>query len=212
VRRYLRGTRCLLRILLRAMNIPVSLTTALLEDMWIISDTHWKNDNIIKYCGRPMDHDRLMLNGWWDNVGPNDTILHLGDLGHTNKWDEEFTRKIELLPGNKFIILGNHDKSNYDYAGLGFTVIPEFHTIVRDPRGKNRTVYFTHAPMHSLGQGSINIHGHIHNNGYDRGAGEQDYRNVSVEVMDYKPARLRDILWAGKYQSRKDAGINSYAS
>ena len=35
----------------------------------------------------------------------------------------------------------------------------------------------------------------------------RDYRNVSIEVMDYRPWRLEDILYGNHYQAIEDAPV-----
>jgi calcineurin-like phosphoesterase family protein len=189
-------------------------------DTWIISDTHFGHDNIIRFCKRPVYHDCLMRTNWFETVKPDDTILHLGDVGFGKKAEAH----LEGLPGRKLLIKGNHDgKPDAYYEGFGFEIIEPFNVSevqdLYDLPASGRTIYFMHDPLDYLADGPklygprhyVTIHGHIHNNGYDPRCPEHiDYRNVSVEVMDYRPVRLRDILYDGKYQSRKDAGINEY--
>src|SRR4051812_20693645 len=47
---------------------------------WVISDTHWFHNNIVKYCDRDMAHNEIMLRRWNETVNPGDPVLHLGDL------------------------------------------------------------------------------------------------------------------------------------
>ncbi len=159
-------------------------------DTWIVSDTHFRHKNIIKYCNRPLHHDILMTNNWHDIVNPEDTILHLGDL--MVWWDsieqDEAKRIANALPGKKYILRGNHDKlSDAEFAALGFTLIPEF----TQTFGQTK-VRFSHYPQRE-GDWHLNVHGHIHNNS-DPDVTPHRHINVSVEVMDYKPVRLREIL------------------
>lgn len=188
-------------------------------DTWIISDSHFGHDNIVKFCQRPEHHNQIMRANWFEVVKPEDTVLHLGDLG--------FGSKAELymadLPGDKHIILGNHDKKSKSYYNnLGFEIVERFDMFLNEIKGGSPVsvnddmtiVEFLHDPLdynRFYELGDIVVHGHIHNNGYHPHCPEDiDFRNVSVEVMDYRPTRLRDILFGGKYQSRKDAGINEY--
>lgn len=184
-------------------------------DTWIISDTHFNHDNIVKYCGRPSDHTEIMVEQWNALVAPDDTVLHLGDLfmGKT----ERSIKLLKNLPGNKFFVRGNHDKRNMHWygevgfhhvgnvQGNGWQILNAVRFIEPD---EEQRVLFTHYPdLHWQDQWDINIHGHIHNNGYAPDTPLLDYRNVSVEVMDYRPWRLSDILYRGKYQARADAPI-----
>lgn len=177
--------------------------------VWVISDTHWGHDNIIRFCKRPENHDRLMMDNWYNTVEPNDVILHLGDVGLRGPKGEKLQEEFKHLPGHKYLVRGNHDtKPDEFYESLGFkAVMPHVQMVVPD----GPIISLTHYPMEKgMSREVINIHGHIHNNGYDKGTPEFDYRNVSVEVMDYKPVKLRDIVYGNSFQSRLEGGINSY--
>lgn len=131
-----------------------------------------------------------MFDKWLGAVSIDDTVLHLGDL--TFKGGDYMN--LRMLPGNKYLIKGNHDhKKDSFYNDLGFTVVtPEIVEYQQGPR----KIIFTHYPETAVNYyWNINIHGHIHNNGYvTKQFGKRLYINVSVEVMDYTPTRLRDIL------------------
>jgi calcineurin-like phosphoesterase family protein len=199
-------------------------------DTWIISDTHFGHNNIIRFCNRPVYHDELMVVNWFQTVRPEDTVLHLGDVGFGTdaarflggrlEWNPDRARE---LPGKKYLIKGNHDtKADWYYEGFGFEIIEPFGLWFPDPgvvgTDRMRMARFLHDPLDAKlnsptfdARRDVFVHGHIHNNGYHPRCPEDiDYRNVSVEVMDYRPVRLRDVLYNGKYQSRKDAGINEY--
>lgn len=164
-------------------------------DTWIISDTHFGHANIIKYCNRPVEHNRIMARNWREVIHESDTVLHLGDLavwyGDTRPFWLKFAKN---LPGQKFMLKGNHDKGTDEFfAEYGYTIVPEF---IQEFKGQR--VLFSHHPDEDrLGQWDINIHGHIHNNPLDERYGasiNRRYKNVSIEVMDYKPVKLREII------------------
>lgn len=161
---------------------------------YVISDTHWLHDNIIKYQKRPYDHDVMMLKRWKRTVKEEGAIvLHLGDLVH---WREELQEKFEWwiapeLTGKKYLILGNHDDKNIDYTRFGFTVIKPFSIKYR-----GYDVSFGHYPkMFEPGEKVIHVHGHIHKNGYGRDEPSRFGNiNCSVEVLDYRPHRVTRLL------------------
>ena len=163
-------------------------------DTWIVSDTHFRHKNIIKYCNRPMNHDQIMESNWHDLVGEDDLVLHLGDLQiwYNDVLMREADNISERLPGRKYMLRGNHDHyTDEEFGLLGFTVIPEF----VQKFGQTK-VLFSHYPDTSRGHlWDLNVHGHIHNNHSDdhQKLGKK-WINVSIEVMDYKPTRLRDVL------------------
>lgn len=180
-------------------------------DTWIISDTHFYHANIVKYCGRPENHTELIEANWRHLVQPEDTILHLGDLAMGKSSDAQALLK--SLPGNKLYIRGNHDhKAPHWYREAGFTFAGDGTGSNGHPLGSilwtapdGTKVLFTHYPHRQwFHDWDINVHGHIHNNGHSPETPDRDYRNVSVEVLDYKPVRLRDVLYGESYEGRHD--------
>lgn len=172
---------------------------------YVISDTHWFHKNIIKYCSRDMNHDNIMIDRWKKAVSADDYVLHLGDLVFTrDEWLTEsfFTDISPSLPGRKFLILGNHDKTGpwlERYEQGGWNVIKPFMM-----RYKGYDVSFDHYPTESgmihPGSKQIRVHGHIHNNGYnhfrEKHREMQRYGNVnvSVEAIDYTPQPVESVL------------------
>ena len=161
---------------------------------YVISDTHWGHDNIIRYCDRPQYHEQLMIANWRRRIKKNGTVLHLGDLmmGGDDYFDYFKKNLAPLLTGNKYIILGNHDKRKYDYESIGFTVVKPF-TI----KYRNHTISFDHYPklFKNNQDDYIHVHGHIHNHVYSHGEERRwGNINVSVEVINYKPRSIARLL------------------
>lgn len=166
-------------------------------DAFIISDTHFGHHNIIRYCDRPLNHEDIIIQNWDRVVQPEDTILHLGDVAFGRPKDiYGWAEIIKGLPGRKMLIKGNHDhsRSMKIYKGIFEVVVP----FIQDFSGVR--IYFSHYPDHPIkDQWDINVHGHIHNNPLMGEFSpvvdmEKLYENVSVEVTDYAPIRLSDIL------------------
>lgn len=175
------------------------------NNLWIISDTHFGHQNIIKFQQRPINHEVIMLSEWIKYVGEDDQILHLGDVfmgkdGNPARWAAVISR----MPGDKYLILGNHDKANKSlYAQAGFKIVKPF---------CKYGFAFTHRPIslewphENLKDWHTNIHGHTHGNPHRQEHDgtffiEKDYINVCVEVMDYKPRQLGTI-W--RYGHKRD--------
>lgn len=187
-------------------------------DFWktayVVSDTHWFHDNIVKYCNRAEQvamlsgkkpdlyaHNEYMIQQWNSVVGSDDIILHLGDLFCWFK-QGQFKFEGQVLPrlnGNKYLILGNHDKSKpSEYEQMGFKIIDPFTTEINGLK-----VSFNHYPwkFDEYHDDEIRIHGHIHNGGYPKTSNWKDgvtgtsprQINVSVEVIDYTPQRIIDL-------------------
>lgn len=166
-----------------------------MANTFVISDTHFNHDAILTfkdYAGKPprvfdsVDHmNQCMLDNWNDTVGPNDTVIHCGDVlfGH-NKVDW-LAANFAKLPGKKRLVLGNHD--NVKFLAPFFKDIQLW--IQKDD------FIFTHTPLHPstlaeahrFGDGDIlNVHGHIHSNPSPDGP----YKCVCVEQINFTPVNI----------------------
>jgi calcineurin-like phosphoesterase family protein len=175
--------------------------------LWIWSDTHFGHRNIVKFQQRPETHETIMLSNWATRVRDDDQILHLGDVfldrkGFPGRWPALIAR----MPGEKFLVKGNHDdEDNARYELAGFTVIEPF---------VFRRIAFTHEPIGTLfnpgdfplDSWDVNIHGHIHRgqmgskarDGLEQHDGfpweGKTYLNVSVEETGLAPVQLGNVF------------------
>ena len=177
---------------------------------WIVSDTHFKHQNIVRLANRPVNHDALMEKNWRNVVAVPDPVLHLGDVGiwYNKTAMAEAEEIVSSLPGDKYLIMGNHDeKLGREYfEKQGFTILDPFTQVI-----EGRRIRFTHAPETEDWDWDINIHGHIHINGYPGNADPtRDYRNVSIESTDFTPVRLSDIIYKHKYTSFAQIGFDTH--
>ena len=161
-------------------------------DTWIISDTHFFHENIGRYCNRPENWQELIIKNWNDLISPDETVLHLGDFSFGKR--SNFDLLADKLQGNVILIRGNHDRlGRVRYESRGVTIVNEpIHAVF----GEKVKIIFSHWPVVPLDDGVINLHGHIHNSppppeGSLLGP---NHINMSVEVRDYRPWRLKDIL------------------
>jgi calcineurin-like phosphoesterase family protein len=158
------------------------------DSTWIIADTHFFHVNIGQYCDRPDGWQDLILENWNRYIHPGDTVFHLGDLALGKKEDTEAL--IPLLNGKLYLIRGNHDRrGKVFYDKLGITLVPDPFRMVYL---KKFLLVSSHRPIVPLEPGVLNLHGHIHNNP----APELGLRhiNMSIEVREYRPWHLKDIL------------------
>ena len=184
---------------------------------WIISDTHFYHNNIIKYCGRPHNHNELMWEGL-RTVGSKDTLIHGGDVCFfTSKTKSQARKVFDMLPGKeKVLIIGNHDRSDvkklewdevvkekqFIYHGLAIHIQHfSFKKADNIGPGVRRFARFFLSDWCNvnltLPKADICIHGHIHNLGRRYLWVEQTKQlvvNMCVEHWDYKPIDLDIII------------------
>jgi len=165
---------------------------AITLETWIISDTHFYHENIGRFCNRPENWQELIIKNWNDRVAPGDTVLHLGDFALGKK--THFELLTGILNGKLLLIQGNHDLLSQTYSEAhGVTLIKNSIQIILDPQ---INLVFSHHPIVPLDNGSINLHGHIHNvppppEGSNLGP---NHINMSIEVREYRPWKLKDVV------------------
>ena len=75
------------------------------QTCWIISDTHFNDEEVKGFSNRPTDEEFVKkINS---KVGRNDILIVLGDVGDT--------KYIKQLRGYKILIAGNHDAGMSNY-------------------------------------------------------------------------------------------------
>lgn len=172
-----------------------------MRNIWVISDTHFNHENILKFKGsddKPIRnfHDvhhmnEIMIENWNKLIKTNDKVYHLGDVYFGNR--EEAGVLLSRLNGKKRLILGNHD---YVYGNN--ILSKRFEKILMWKKWGDLGLLFTHVPVHptTLGESRfseksfINVHGHIHQNKSPDGP----YRCVCVEHTDYAPVHIDQLL------------------
>lgn len=171
------------------------------ENIWIWSDLHIGHHNIIKYCDRPFFGVSNMNSSLLDNASnvpdsPDTWLLFLGDIGMWRHDAESIAEFVQLCPGRKALILGNHDfqgeghpKSFQEWQDTGFDAVAS--SFVLESILDKEELWMTHYPLHQefIPPKVLNVHGHTHNRIL-----EGPYLNVCVENQDYAPKRLLDRL------------------
>ena len=92
--------------------------------VFMISDTHFGDERILRYENRPFssveEMDKAIIENWNQVVGEEDTVFHLGDV---SSYDPERNKEIlSSLHGKKILVMGNHDQ-NYtsrQWEEMGF--------------------------------------------------------------------------------------------
>jgi calcineurin-like phosphoesterase family protein/2'-5' RNA ligase len=159
---------------------------------FVISDTHFDHENIIRYCHRPFNSTRemnsAMVRNWNDLVRPSDIVFFLGDFsfGRGHNSIDYWLRK---LNGRVFFVRGNHDADPINRA----LQIPSCFFV----QYRGQKLMLTHDPLRPSSWSGWMVHGDKHNNS------PQEYpfvncarktMNVCVEMIGYKPLSLDDIL------------------
>lgn len=174
----------------------------MIHDKWFISDTHFFHANILKFVDdkghrlRPFqsleEMHETMIERWNSRVKDNDYVYHLGDV--TFQYHRPFNELMHRLKGDKRLIVGNHDKLKQE--GL----LKHFSKVMLWYGFKDEDFTVSHIPLRldSLRDGHFNVHGHIHQNHME----DLHYINVSVEVRDYYPVHIDQILSEIKEASR----------
>lgn len=171
-----------------------------MRNIWVISDTHFGHDNIIKYCNRPFANSFVMneemRENWNRVVKDGDIVYHLGDVYMGKQSDPENVRKfLSSLKGRKRLILGNHDNGKDQILHHVFQKISMWRMF------SEFGLLLTHVPVHesSLYRGVtgneesppklLNVHGHIH----DKRSPSKDHKCVCVEQINYTPINIEDL-------------------
>jgi len=166
-----------------------------MKNIWIISDTHFNHENIIKYCNRPFanakEMNEALVENWNSVVKDDDIIYHLGDVyfGRDSSWSSK-------LNGRKRLIIGNHDNVKNVVLTKMFEKImiwrafPEF------------GLFLSHMAVHPSAfelKACRNLHGHTHDVDVSDEKITLDnetfskYYNVCVEKTGYKPINIEEL-------------------
>lgn len=159
--------------------------------IWFTSDTHFDHANIIEFCGRPFanveEMNETMVAKWNARVKPEDEVYHLGDFAMGPATNIGKFR--ERLNGEIILIRGNHDRSEARMLSFGFkAALPEAYF----PGGALHLL-LTHRPAReSMDRPpfDVNLHGHVH----EKWARRDKHVNVGVDVRDFEPKTLEELL------------------
>ena len=198
---------------------------------WFCSDLHFSHPSVLYFhperreaAGITLDelqadkhaaikkHDDWLIELWNKTIAKNDNVYILGDLCLGNKVKtEEILKK---LRGNKYLILGNHDKSckglERYFEWVGDIKEAKFthnqYEFIKD--GETFAVEMCHFPMLSWNRrphGTCHLHGHCHGSidafnettnelrvdvGFDGNLSKQTF--ISLETVYNKMCEIRN--------------------
>ena len=193
-----------------------------MESIWFTADLHSGHPKIVEICNRPVylpkdqiayldtyvdeklqntEYKRLLnplhdqwlvkevFNKW---VKKKDIVFILGDLSMAKKIDAE--KFIDKLNGNKFLILGNHDKNIHNSTRFSqITQIKDFTFSWKNPN-INIHIVLCHYPLASWNRkpyGSWNLYGHVH--GRYKNAGLSLDVGIDNTEIGWKPINLYEV-------------------
>jgi calcineurin-like phosphoesterase family protein len=171
-----------------------------MSKIWCVCDTHWNHPMLIQHGYRPLDYEQQIVRNWQRQVGPDDFLIHLGDV--IMRRASELKAILAQLPGHKILTVGNHDRHPTQwYLDSGFDFVCSY--FVSDG------IIFTHRPLATLParEGfscTMNVCGHVHNTAYadlpieDMLPPAPWRRVLSLEQMKYSPRLLSEII-AGQW-------------
>jgi calcineurin-like phosphoesterase family protein len=144
-----------------------------------------------------MEMNQYMIDAWNEVVKPEDTVYHLGDIAFKAN-PNNVCKILDSLNGTKHLIIGNHDKErDLKKYKDHLETIKIYDEISYELNGKQYNFVLFHYPISSFNgafRKTILIHGHVHNNTDYRYESDFFIKNVSVEMINYRPISIEDII------------------
>lgn len=189
--------------------------------VWIISDTHYHHKNICRGVTnwrtqdgkipvsstrdfRDLDEmDSTIVNNINAKVGPDDTLIHLGDVAFGGfEMIGQFLDR--LVCKNIHLVLGNHDHHiQNDREGIQNRFLSVQNYLETNIEGEN--FILCHYPLQSwngLNKGFIHLHGHVHLSAQNKwGNGRR--LDVGMDGNNMQPYKITEIV---HMMDRRDIG------
>lgn len=169
---------------------------------FFIGCLHLGHEGVAKWRGfdSSEQHDEWLITQWNGVISKRDMVFILGDITMENN---KHYYKLDMLKGDKKVVLGNHDR---------WQDVPSLLKYVSGVSGMvdYKGYALTHSPIHPSEIGSYigNIHAHIHHNNklsqFDVYSKYQDedskiisttgrYINVDAKLLDFKPLKFDNL-------------------
>lgn len=167
--------------------------------IYIIADTHFGHENIIRLCSRPFislrEMDETMIENWNSVVSPEDDVYIVGDFAYRSADPSHYA---DRLNGKKHLIIGNHDRKALKDPRFRkhFTEIRDMITV---PYGKTHIVmcHYPLAEWDGMYRGAYHFFGHIHNNNTRTQQvmnGIKNAYNVGADNIGFTPRTIDEII------------------
>lgn len=135
--------------------------------------------------------DRAMIERWNSAVEPDDEVWHLGDFA-VRQSPERVGSLLDALNGRKHLIVGNNDDGGV-IGCPGWRSVQAYAEIIIDA-AKLVLCHYPFRTWRDMAKGSVNLHGHSHG----RLKPLRRQFDVGVDVWDFRPVRLEQMLSASK--------------
>ena len=169
---------------------PIPIIRSAPETTWIWSDLHLGDPSVISVFGRPFTEvgamNAFLLGEWRDRVQAGHTIICLGDVLHEDVWrNESLMNEIRSCPGDRVLVLGNHDGNARGLRRLGFTVQHTLALCATAP-----PLALSHEPLRQIpARRDLRARPPARGNGADRAAHQPDRRADPVPAGTARPGR-----------------------
>lgn len=200
------------------IDILDKLTPEIIQEMQhihFVADYHFDHPKIVDICNRPVyvsldrndpkyKYELNKVHNEWlikevhnKYVQKHDAVYILGDFSLGNRKDAE--KHLDRLNGNKFLVMGNHDKSVYN--STRFSQITQIKDFAYSQHGINIHIVLCHYPLASWNRkvhGSWMLYGHVHgrfeNTGLSWDVGI-DNQNNKYSVFGWcRPINLYEVI------------------
>ena len=167
--------------------------------VYFTADNHFGHSGARSLYRRPFasvaEMDLAMIDRWNSVVQPEDEIWHLGDFA-VRQPSERVDSLLSVLHGSKHLVTGNNDDAAVTDRS-GWTSLQQYVELMID----GIRLVLCHYPFRTwrdMGKGAINLHGHSHG----RLKPQPRQYDVGVDVWDFRPVRLEQVLASKK--TRRD--------
>ena len=169
--------------------------------IYFTSDQHFGDSAARSFYRRPFasvaEMDQQMIDRWNSVVSPGDgdEVWHLGDFA-VRQSAQRVAHLLQTLHGRKHLIVGNNDGPAVTDCS-GWQSVRRYEELTID----GKKLVLCHYPFRTwrdVGRGSINLHGHSHG----RLKPLPHQYDVGVDVWDFRPVRLADIIGRKFVRSR----------
>lgn len=174
--------------------------------LFFTSDTHFCHDNIIKYCNRPFDNveemNKKIVDNWNEIIPEDGIVFHLGDFA-LNASTKSVQHILHSLNGNKYLIIGNHEKAALSKEFLrnmwkGIYDIAEIFVEDDEITYNKQHIVMCHYPIlawNASHRGSWQLFGHVHGGLSNKGKINHHpaQMDVGVDCHNYYPISYQQV-------------------